>query len=264
MGQELVPWGPWGPDDRDEPTEAGAATEAGAPGDRPTAVDAGAGPEPPWGYLDQYLWYTCDILSDHLAGTLDARPMVATTARLRPGERPLAVGPAFYLTWRAVGDGSWTHSGVVAFGHPALVAGTLIGSAMGNAARRRAAQAAVRPRWVPEASGEVVVSDLGFHFLNPVAAAYTWDWGTPTSMEMVGPERLQCGFVGGNGGHVAAQLHTPWASLIFVLTALHAFPAHPRLLSCAWLPPGFEARCARLGYPLRFPDRLRPAGPTPA
>ncbi|ONK14394.1 hypothetical protein [Streptomyces sp. MP131-18] len=245
MGQELVPWGPWGPHDRD------------GPGDEPA-------PEPPWGSLDQYLWYTCDILRDHLAGTLDQRPVIATTARLRPGERPLAVGPAVFLSWRAVGDGSWTHSSVVAFGHPALVAGTLLGSAMGNHARRRAAQAAAQPRWVPEASGEVVITDLGFHFLNPVAAAYSWNWDMLNSVELVGPERLQCGFTGGHGQHVAAQLHTSWASLIFVLAALHAFPAHPRLLACAWLPPGFEQRCTRLGYPLRLPDRLRPAGPAPS
>ena len=58
----------------------------------------------------------------------------------------LAVGPAAHLSFRPLGDGSYTHSSVVAFGGPAFVVGSLVGSALGNASRRRQAAAAARPR----------------------------------------------------------------------------------------------------------------------
>ncbi|UFQ19645.1 MULTISPECIES: hypothetical protein [Streptomyces] len=67
-------------------------------------------------------------------------------ARLAPGELSVAVGPASRSTWRAVGDGSYRHSSVLAVGQPAFVIGSPVGSALGNAARRRQAAADARQR----------------------------------------------------------------------------------------------------------------------
>ncbi|MFF2652165.1 hypothetical protein [Streptomyces sp. NPDC058045] len=220
---------------------------------RPTVPPAGPGG---WSMLDEHLWYTCDIVADLLEGSLERRPLVATAARMEPGDRALAVGPAQRLTWRALGDGRYTQTSTFAFGSSAFVLGSMAATAMSNASRRNAAAANAQPRWVPEGGGELTVTQRKIYFGHPVC----WlDLGLSglDSIDMAASDVFQCGFRDiNNGRQMLVQLHTPWASLLFVLAALTSFPAHPRLLSHGWLPPDFQARCDSLGRPCRPAPRL--------
>ncbi|MEU7260627.1 hypothetical protein AB0B21_33185 [Streptomyces rimosus] len=196
-----------------------------------------------WGPLDECLLYSVGVVHDYLHNGLQAHASIPTTARLAPGERSLAVGPGSRLTWRALGDGSYTHSSMIAFGNVSFVAGSLIGNAVGNAARRRQAQEAAQPRWITDGPGEVTVTDLRTVFAHPRSPLDLGYDGLDT-IDLVGPEAVACSFRDiHTGQHTVVQLQSPWASLIFVLAALRAFPAHPRLLSGGWLPPDFPARC---------------------
>ncbi|MFD9904287.1 hypothetical protein [Streptomyces sp. NPDC059063] len=202
-----------------------------------------------WSALDDHLLYTCHLVSDLVEGRLGGRPPIPTTARLEPGELSLAAGPAAQFAWRALGDGTYTHNSVFAFGGPAFVAGSLAASALGNAARRRRAAADAQPRWVHERPGEVTVTDRRVCF-DGVGGPLDLYWRGLDSMDLVAPDTLQCAFQDiYGGGFRTVRLQTPWASLMFALAGHTTFPAHPRLLSGAWLPPDFEARCAATGRP---------------
>ncbi|MFI9723853.1 hypothetical protein ACIHFE_30055 [Streptomyces sp. NPDC052396] len=203
-----------------------------------------------WSPLDEYLWHSCDILADVLEGRLSQRPLVATTAPLDRGEQALAVGPGQRLTWRAAGDGSYSHSGVVAFGSPAFVIGSLVGSALGNSARRRQAALDAQPRWVWEGAGEVTLTTRGAYFAHPQARLVLY-WHSLDAIDLAAADVFQTSFVSTREHYCSVRLHTPWASLMFALAAVTAFPAHPRLLSRGWLPPDFEHRCAAIGRPCR-------------
>ncbi|MFC9293952.1 hypothetical protein ACFTWH_36320 [Streptomyces sp. NPDC057011] len=206
---------------------------------------------PGWSWLDEYLWASCDIIADLAEGRLEQRPLVATIARLEPRERALAVGPAQRLTWRAVGNGSYTHQSVVAFGRPAFVLGSMAGAALGNAARRRAAAQDAQPRWVVDGTGEITVTTRKVYFGHP-RAPLDLAWGGLDTIDLVAPEVFQTSFCNShNGRQTTVQLYSPWASLLFVLAAVTAFPAHPRLLGRGWLPPNFEKRCTDIGRPCR-------------
>lgn len=224
--------------------------------DNPFAPPSDVEHRPAWSPLDEHLWHSCDILADLVEGRLDQRPLVATRARLDSGERTLAVGPGQRLTWRAAGNGSYTHNSVVAFGGPAFVIGSMVGTALGNSARRRTAALNAQPRWALDGAGEVTITTRKAHFGHPTC----WldlGWNGLDAIDLVAPDVFQTTFRNINDGqHVTAQLHTPWASLIFVLAALTAFPAHPRLLGRGWLPPHFEQRCADMGRPCRPAARL--------
>ncbi|MFI7240877.1 MULTISPECIES: hypothetical protein [Streptomyces] len=217
----------------------------------PYAPASGIEKWPGWSWLDEYLWISCDIIADLAEGRLEQRPLVTTAARLEPGERVLAVGPATRLTWRALGDGSYMHRSVAAFGSPTFVLGSMASSALGNSARRRAAVNDAQPRWVVEGSGEIAVTTRKVSFGHskcPLDLA----WGGLDTIDLVAPEVFQtrCRNIH-NGRQTTVQLHTPWASLLFVLAAVTAFPAHPRLLGRGWLPPDFERRCTDIGRPCR-------------
>ncbi|MEV6976921.1 hypothetical protein [Kitasatospora sp. NPDC093806] len=224
--------------------------------DNPFAPPAGSEQGPAWSWLDEYLWLSCDIIADLAEGRLERRPLVTTVARLEPGDRALAVGPAQRLTWRAVGNGSYTHRSVVAFGSPAFVLGSMAGSALGNSARRRAAANDAQPRWVVDGSGEITVTTRKVYFGHP-QCPLDLAWGGLDTIDLVGPEVFQTSFCNiNNGRQTTIQLRTPWASLLFVLAAVTAFPAHPRLLGRGWLPPDFEKRCANFGRPYRSAAHL--------
>ncbi|MFD0257139.1 hypothetical protein ACFVH7_02485 [Kitasatospora indigofera] len=220
---------------------------------------------PAWSVLDEYLWHSCEILADLRADRLDQRPLVATRARLEPGERALAVGPAHRLSWRPLGDGSYQHNSTFAIGGPAFVIGALAASAIGNANRRRNAELAARPRWLLDGTGEITITDRHVFFGHPQCPLHL-SWDGLESVELAGPDLFEAGFhdIYG-GGYTTVQLQTPWASLMFVCAALTSFPAHPRLLTGGWLPPGFEQRCAQAGRPFRPAAGLStgPAGPAP-
>ncbi|GHH50363.1 hypothetical protein [Streptomyces candidus] len=204
---------------------------------------------PPWGPLDDHLLYTCGVVHDLTQGRLHHRPPLPTTARLHPGELSLASGPAARSTWRALGDGSYNRSSTMAMGSTGFVVGALAVNAMGNASRRNQAMAAAQPRWVVEGQGEVTVTDQRAIFSHP----QSWldlPWNGLATMDLAGPDTIECAFHDINGkGYTTVRLHSLWASLIFVLAAHAAFPAHPRLLTHGWLPPGFEARAAAYGRP---------------
>lgn len=209
---------------------------------------ANSGP-PLWSPLDEYLWHSCDILADVLEGQVARRPVVATTARLQHADRALAVGPGQRLTWRALGSGRYTHTNVAAFGSPGFVVGSLVGSAIGNSARRRQATRDAQPRWVVDGPAEVTLTLQRLHFAH--AAGLDLDWRALSAIELAAPDVFQTSFVNARGSQVTVRVQTPWASLAFALAAITAFPAHPRLLTRGWLPPDFEQRCARVGRPCR-------------
>ncbi|WP_328331437.1 MULTISPECIES: hypothetical protein [unclassified Streptomyces] len=200
-----------------------------------------------WNVLDDHLLYTCGVVHDVAAGRIGERAPIPTRARLHQGELSLAVGPAARSTWRALGNGSYVNSSTVAFGSASFVIGSMVGSAVGNAARRNKAISDAQPRWLPDGPGELTVTDRRAVFgqqQNPLDLG----WTGLDSVELIAPEIVQCSFQDTYGkGYMTVQLHTLWASLVFVLAARTAFPAHPRLLQGDWLPPGFEARCAAMG-----------------
>lgn len=222
----------------------------------PYAPPSGIDERPRWSQLDEYLWFTCDIIADLAEGRLSQRPLVATVARLDPRERALAVGPAQQATWRALSDGSYTHQSVVAFGSPAFVLGSMAASALGNSARRRAAADNAQPRWVGDGSGEITITTHKVYFGHPTCPL-DLAWDGLDSIDLVAPDVFQTSFRNiYDGRQTTVRLHTPWASLLFVLAAATAFPAHPRLLGRGWLPPDFEKRCTDVGRPCRPAARL--------
>ncbi|MFC4517973.1 hypothetical protein [Streptomyces ehimensis] len=217
---------------------------------QPLAPLHGSQYQPTWTPLDEYLWHSCDIIADVLEGHLNRRPLIATTARLDPGEQVLAVGPGQRQTWRALGDGNYSHNSVVAFGNPAFVIGSMVGAALGNSARRRQAALDAQPRWVLDGPGEATITPRRVHFRHPTAGL-DLDWAALSEADLAAPDVFQASFVNTHGQYWTVRIHTPWASLMFVLAAINAFPAHPRLLARSWLPPDFENRCAAMGRPCR-------------
>ncbi|GHF60565.1 hypothetical protein GCM10010218_47520 [Streptomyces mashuensis] len=208
-----------------------------------------------WTPLDEHLWHTCEILADIAEGRLDRRPLVATTARLGPGDRTLAVGPGHWATWRALGDGSYVHENTFAFGSSAFVVGALATTAVVNAVRSSRASSDAQPRWVLDGSGYVTVTLEMLHFAEPASETSLY-WSGLRAIDLVGPDAFQTSYNTVGGDYRTVRIHSPWASLIFALAALTAFPTHPRLLSGGWLPPGFEEHCARVGRPCRPAARL--------
>ncbi|MCY0943629.1 hypothetical protein [Streptomyces antarcticus] len=203
-----------------------------------------------WSSLDDYLWHSCEIVADLLTGGLARRPLLATTARLARDDRALAVGPGQRSTWRAPGNGRYQHNSVVAVGNPAFVIGSLLGSAVGNSARRRQAARDAQSRWMVDGSGEVTITRQKLHFASSTIGL-DLDWKALSTIDLVSVATFQTSFVNTRGQQVTTMVHTPWASLAFAVAAITAFPAHPRLLSGGWIPPGFEQKCARLGRPCR-------------
>ncbi len=213
------------------------------------------GQVPVWTQMDEFLWHTCDIVADVVEKRLGLRAMVPTTARLARGDRALAVGPAQRYTWRAMGDGSYQHSTFIAFGSPLFLAGSLAASAIGNSSRRRAAEFASQPRWVPDGVAELTVTRwASFHGLPSAPLALPWE--DLHSVDLAGPDLLVTGFTGLGGRPYMVLFQTPWASLMFALAAMTAFPSHPRLLGGSWLPPDFERRCALQGRACRPAPQL--------
>lgn len=208
------------------------------------------GDRPAWSALDDYLWHSCDIVADLLTGGLAQRPLIATTARLEHDDRALAVGPGQRSTYRALGDGRYQQNNVVAVGNPAFVIASLLGSAVGNTARRRQAARNAQPRWVFDGAGEVTITRQKLHLASSTIGL-DLDWRALSTIDLVSADAFQTSFVNTRGQQVTTMVHTPWASLAFAVAAITAFPAHPRLLSGGWIPPGFEQKCARFGRACR-------------
>ncbi|MFB7105736.1 hypothetical protein [Streptomyces hydrogenans] len=198
--------------------------------------------QPPWTEFDEYLWHTCDIIADLIQGRIAQRPLVATPAPLPAGDRPLVTGPVWPARWRALGDGSYHHSQMMAMGSTSFVIGSMLGNAAGNAARRREATRNAQPRWVPGDPGMVTVSKLGAFVIHPTSHSDSimLYWSGLDSVDLVAPDIFQTQYVSTTQVPVTMRLATPWASLIFALAAYHRFPHHPRILTRGWLPPGEE------------------------
>ncbi|NUU24305.1 MAG: hypothetical protein HOV68_22800 [Streptomycetaceae bacterium] len=209
-----------------------------------------------WTQSDEYLWHTCDIVADVITGKADQRPLVASSARIAPGERVLATGPGEQYRFRAVGNGSYTTTGVAAVGRPGFVVGALALNAIGNASRRNKAREATIPRWVSDGGGELTITHLTAylaHPRNPLSLGFT---GLDV-IDLPAADTFEARYHDMYGkGYMTVRLATPWASLVFALAAIAAFPSHPRLLGGTWLPPGFEERCAQFGRPVRPAQRL--------
>ncbi|MFI1028489.1 hypothetical protein [Streptomyces sp. NPDC020951] len=78
-----------------------------------------------------------------------------------------------------------------------------------------------------DGSGEITVTTRKVSFGHP-KCPLDLAWGGLDTIDLVAPEVFETGFRNiHNGQRTTVQLHTPWASLLFVLAAVTAFPAHP-------------------------------------
>jgi len=211
---------------------------------------------PPWTDDDTAIWHTLDILAAMLSGRASARPPLATPfpPHLAPGELILVEGPFLLSSFYATSDGSSTQStmfvaGTGAFGAAAVVT-SLVGSALVNASREKAARAAATPAWRPCDSGTVYVSTRGF-YLQTNTGLYPWDWSSVSSATVVGRSRVN---IQGDSRQDAVSwiLQSPWAELIFTLWAVARHPTHPQIVTGGWLPPGWYEHAKANGY---WPER---------
>ncbi|MEV6855825.1 hypothetical protein ACIF6I_32960 [Streptomyces microflavus] len=119
---------------------------------------------------------------------------------------------------------------MVAVGNPTFVIGSLLGSAIGNATRRRQAARDAQARWMVDGPGEVTITRQKLHFASS-AGGLDLDWKALSTIDLVSVATFQTSFVNTRGQQVNTMVHTTWASLAFAVAAITAFPAHPRLLS---------------------------------
>ncbi|WP_327093984.1 hypothetical protein OIE68_27660 [Nocardia vinacea] len=195
-----------------------------------------------WSAADDHLLYTCGVIDFLLHDRLAELPTRATMVRTESDELCLAEGPAVWFQWRAVGDGTWNRNSVTAVGTLSFVAAAHLGNAMANRSRRRQAEAGLRPRWVAERPGSVMVSDRRMYCYN-VDHSFSVHWAGLEMVDMPGSDRLICRYPDRNGNPHLLQVQSPWAVLIFALAAHTQFPSHPLLQSGNWLPAGFEEKC---------------------
>ncbi|KAF0847303.1 hypothetical protein [Nocardia caishijiensis] len=195
-----------------------------------------------WGPFDDNLLYTCWVLRAVMDDNLAALHPRPTRMRIDPGERSLAEDRASWSLWSAVGDGSWEHNNVAAFGSAGFVVAAHLGNAMLNRSRRARAQRDARPRWVPRSAGVGMVSQWRVCFQSP-DISFSLYWREMDAVDLITPDCMEFRFPDSEGDNSAVRVHSPWAVLMFVLAAASCFPGHPLLLSGNWLPRGFEERC---------------------
>lgn len=212
-----------------------------------------------WTDRESILWQTCSYVAALVEGREPAPPseiMTTFVPQGGPADMLLAQGPHERLSFRALGDGTYTHdSGYFFATGPAGLAasaGVAVFRAAGNSNRRHAARAAAQQRWVVEDSGHVTVGTEGFHLATHEGVFY-WTWGSITAASLVAPENLEM-YGDSTVGPVHWILHTPWAELIFVLWALRRHRRHPQLVTGTWLPPGFLDHVADQGYRAPIPS----------
>ena len=219
------------------------------PGADPAAWVVSSGGDAPasWTVLEDCLLSACRIVNGLVHGRLDTRPLVPTTVRLESGERVLAAGPAELYSWRALGDGSYVHEGMQVFGGLGFLLLSVLGSALVNAIRRRQAEADAESRWVAEEGAMATITDRRVCFRGPDTALDV-GWDALDMVELVASDVVELSFDDiRHGDYRTLRVRSEWAALMFAIAAHTAFPAHPRLLSGGWLPPGFEERCAAIG-----------------
>ena len=201
-----------------------------------------------WTPYDAHLHYTCAIIQDLRQTGLQGWKPVPTMVRTDPGELPLAEGPAVPMYYQAAGDGSYSTSGMFAFGSAAFVAGAFAVNALANSAAKRKAQADLQRRWMAGPTGAVMISPSRVLFWNPTET-YSIYWSGLDMVDLTGADTVMFRYKGAASGlDTVVQFQTMWAVLIFALAANDSFPNHPRWLSGEWLPIGFEDRCEMAGY----------------
>jgi hypothetical protein len=196
-----------------------------------------------WNDADGALWHTIDILAAAVSGRIRERQPVLTqfAPQHGPEEIVLAQGVFRLSEFVAAGDGSYQHTTFIAGGTGAfglaMLAGTAVGSAVGNSKRRAAAAAAAAQRWRQVDEGWLFVSSHGF-YLQTRTAFLPWSWHHVDAAQVV--ER-SCTLLQGSStrGPVSYLVHSPWAELVFVLWATARHRRHPQLLDGSWLPPGW-------------------------
>lgn len=210
-----------------------------------------------WTDRDGALWHTCEIAVDlALREVPEPRLQIVSTfpPQLGRGEQYWAAGPYVLLEQRARGDGSYRHDSGFFFatGRGGLTATAAVAafSARGNSRRRRQAELDAVPRWTSIDGGTLYLSRYGVH-MHSDGGVFPWDWQSITAAQMVGPAAVH---ISGSStrGPVSWILRSDWAELLFVAWAVARHPRHPQLLTGAWLPPGWLARCAEHSYPTRL------------
>ncbi|MBB5913520.1 hypothetical protein BJY24_002387 [Nocardia transvalensis] len=211
-----------------------------------------------WSPFDDHLLYTCGVVEFLRDGRLSELPPRPTRVRLEHGELPLAEGPAVWSEWRPAGDGSWNRNQVSAFGSLGFVAAAHLGNAALNRSRRHRAEQARQPRWIASPPAMAVISDRRI-FLADSKQSWSVYWSGLDQVDLLAPDRLGFKYSSADSSRpVTAQVHCPWAPLIFVIAAYTNFPNHPTLLSGTWLPPNFEEKCHLAGKPC--PNVRNPPG----
>ena len=206
-----------------------------------------------WSQHDSALWHTVDILAAWLTGSIQQRPQVLTPFALAGGENEQVLVEGGYELYEyvALGDGSYAHSTTLVGGSGflglALAAGTLAGSAMGNARRRAEAQRNAAERWHPTDRGQLFVSTHGFYLSNQYGLR-PWTWAGIDAATVVGPTGVHVQGRGWGGTPISWIVRADWAELLFVMWALARHRQHPQLLTGGWLPPGWTERAQRHGY----------------
>lgn len=202
-----------------------------------------------WTSYDAHLHYACAAIQDLRQTGLRGWNPIPTMARTDPGELPLAEGPAVPMYFQAAGDGSYSTSGMFAFGSAGFVAGAFAVNAIANSAAKRKAQADLERRWMPAPPGVVMVSPTRALFWSHTET-YSLYWAGLDMIDLTGPDTVMFRYKGvDNGRDTVVQFQTMWAVLIFALAAHTTFPNHPRWRAGEWLPIGFEDRCEAAGHP---------------
>jgi hypothetical protein len=209
----------------------------------------------PWTDRDTALWHTCELAASLARGERPV-PQQAIAAAFPPrfayDEQYWASGGFTLSTFFASGDGTYesrtTFVGGTGLFGMTLGAATLVGSALGNAKRRRAAELAAAPRWQTTDGGVLYASGHGVYLQSARAGVVGWSWSDIVMGEMVGPGQLQLQAV----GNEPMILGSDWAELVFATWALCRFPQHHQLLTGAWLPPGWLAHAAAHRYRTRM------------
>jgi hypothetical protein len=207
-----------------------------------------------WLPSDSALWHTCRIVTELITGSEPA--LVATTFAPAEGERVWAAGSLAIDEFGIAGDGSYMHHGtgaLLGYGKigVAFTAASVVGTAFGNARRKRAAIQAATPAWHRMTAGGVFVTNYGFR-IQDQTGIFFWDWGSIEAMEVNAYNVVSIQGRSENGP-VHWRLLSEWAELIFVLWAMNRNPQHPQLRHGGWIPPGWIPWAASQGFPPPVP-----------
>lgn len=192
---------------------------------------------------------TCRMIHDIREGRVPGI-RAQTYFRLGPGEIAFVSGPCRVLEMRAQGDGSYNTSTFIAGGTGtfglAMLAGSIGGSAIGNARARSRAAADAQVTWRHQFDATVYVTNLGFTFQNS-EGVFGWTHDSIEAMQMVGPHDVLMQGIA-DKGKITWRLMTPWAELLMVLWGLESHPNHPQLMDGSWLTAGWLGHARSQGY----------------